>query len=298
VAEPVAGPQEPAVRRWLVYKQESDRFPFRLLVEHEPGRFLCFDVRDKWPGPGKSVFCIARPELSEAELPAGLEAADACAIRVVKRYGRKLTVLLDRRIRKRSWFITVERESKTTPGKKYQQTFWITQSSAMAHRGGAYLSRKGKNQDLAIVRDSRERYGYRFPQYSVAEDVLPVGDYALKDAAGQVIAVVERKTREQFFGDIATLEVLKASLLEMTTRCRYAALVIEAAYPDLVDPKKSRFYSAGFVAEVVADLYAGFPGLQIVFCSNRKFAREWVERYFAGITRLDEPPLTADRAPA
>jgi hypothetical protein len=295
VTEPVVGSHEPAVRRWLIYPHDNDRFPYRLLVEHEPGRFLCFDIQDKWPGPGKSVFCIARPELSEADLPSGLEPVDACAITTVKRYGRKLTVLLARKIRKRSWFITLERESKTTPGKKYQQTFWITQSSAMAHRGGAYLSRKGKSHDLAIVRDSRERYGYRFPDHVTEEAALPAGDYALKDATGQVIAVVERKTREQFLADIATLEVLKASLLEMTARYRYTALVIEAAYPDLVDPRKSRFYSAGFVAEVIADLYAGFPGLQIVFCSNRKFAREWVERYFTRIARLDEPPLTADR---
>ncbi len=278
--------------RWLIYTQDNDRFPYRLLIEQELGRFSVFDVQDRWPGPGRSIFCIARPGIGEDELPRGIEPADACYIRAVRAYGRKLTVILDRKTRKRSWFVTVERESKTTPGKKYQQTFWITQSSAAARRGGAYLSRGGRETDLAIVRDSRERYGYRFPEHRVEEAELAVGDYALKDSSGTVVAVVERKTREQFLADIATLEVMKARLLEMATRYRHSALVIEADYATLVDPKKNRFYTGGFVADVIADLSTAFPSIQMVFCSNRKFAREWVERYFSRIAQLESPPVT------
>lgn len=284
-------------QHWLVYPNDNVRFPYRLLIEHESGRFLNYEVQDSWPGPGRSIFCIARPELSEPGLPAGTEPADCCNILTLKRFGRKLTVLLDRKNRKRSWFITVERESKTTPGKKYQQTFWITQSSAAAHRGGAYLSNRGRDRDIAIVKDSRERYGYNFGAREVEKAALPVGDYALRDAAGEILAVVERKTREQFLGDVATLEVLKARLLEMTSRYRYAALVVEATYADLVDPKKNRFYSGGFIADIIADLHAGLPGLQVVFCTNRKFAREWVERYFARIAHIENPPETTSDRP-
>jgi len=283
--------------RWLIYAQDNDRFPYRLLIEQEPGRFCVFDVQDRWPGPGRSIFCIARPGMGEDELPPGGEPADACYIKAIQPYGRKLTIILDRKTRKRSWFITVERESRTTPGKKYNQTFWITQSSAAARRGGAYLSRRGKETDLAIVRDSRERYGYRFPEHQVEETELAAGDYALRNSDGEVIAVVERKTREQFLADIATLEVIKARMLEMATRYRYSAMVIEADYATLVDPKKNRFYSGGLVADIIADLHAGFPSVQVVFCSNRKFAREWVERYFTRIARLEQPPVTTgDRA--
>jgi hypothetical protein len=88
--------------------------------------------------------------------------------------------------------------------------------------------------------------------------------------------------------------VLRARLLEMVTKYRYAALVVEANYADLVDPKRSHFYSSGLVAEVIAELSSAFPGLQVAFCSNRKFAAEWVERYFTSIAGLDEPPLTSD----
>jgi hypothetical protein len=287
---------EAAPLRWLVYEQENDRFPFRLLVEHEPGRFLSYDVQDKWPGPGKSVFCIARPELDEAALPPEPEPVDSCGIVAVTRYGRKLTVILDRKNRKRSWFITIEKQSKTDPHRTYQQTFWITQSSAAARRGGAFLSSRGKEHDLCIVRDSRERYGYRFPRHNVEEGVLTSGDYALKNDAGEVIAVVERKTKDQVLHDISTLEVLRARLLEMTRLYRHKAVVIEATYADLVDPKKNRFYTGGTVADVLADLTVSFPEVQFVYCSNRKFAAEWVERFFTRVARLEQPPATtADR---
>ena len=291
-------PQASAGLRWLLYKTGHERFPFRLLVEHAPGTFLCFDVQDRWPGPGKSVFCLARPEVRAEDLPLDREPEDSCAITFIRRYGRKLTVLLDRKNRKRSWFLTIEKRSKTTPGKTYAQTFWITQASAAARRGGAYLSSRGKAHDLAIVRDSRERYGYSFPRHEVAREAMPVGDYALRDATGALVAVVERKTRDQFLADIGTLEVMRARLLEMTARYRNCALVIEADYSDLVNPKKARFYSAGLVADVIAELATAYPGLQVAFCSNRKFAAEWVERYFTRIARNEDPPqTTSDRAP-
>ncbi|MFO7675498.1 MAG: ERCC4 domain-containing protein [bacterium] len=292
---PAEKPALPGLR-WLLYATGQERFPYRLLVEEQPDRFLCFDVQDKWPGPGKSVFCLARPGLDAEQLPRDEEPVDSCGVVFIRRYGRKLTVLLDRKNRKRSWFLTIEKQSKTTPGKTYQQTFWITQSSAAARRGGAYLSSRGKVSDLAIVRDTRERYGYSFPRQEVVREAMPVGDYALKDGAGNIIAVVERKTRDQFLADIGTLEVMRARLLEMTARYGHCALVVEANYADLVNPKKARFYSAGLVAEVVAELSAGYPGLQVAFCSNRKFAAEWVERWFTRIARDADPPdKTADR---
>jgi len=275
--------------RWLIFEQNNKRFPFRLLIEHKPGQFLSYAVQNKWPGPGKSIFCIAGAELTEAQLPKESEPVDSCPIKQIANYGRKMVVVLDRKIKKRSWFLSVERQSKSIPGKTYQQTFWITQSSAVAHRGGAYLSEVGKRRTLNIIRDGRERYGYTFSKHAVAEENLPCGDYALKLSSGEVVAVVERKTKDGFIHDIATFEVLKARLLEMTATCKYGALLIEATYADLIDPKKNKFYSAGFIAEIIAELFVSFPKLQVVFCSNRKYATEWIERYFQRISKLEEP---------
>ncbi len=281
--------------RWLIYPQENKRFPYLLLIEYEAGKFYSYAIQDKWPGPGKSIFCIMGKELTEAELAQDKEPIDFCSIKKIARYGRKLVVVLDRKTKKRSWFLTVERKSKSIPDKTYQQTFWITQSSAVAHRGGAYLSEAGKRRTLNIICDGREHYGYSFSKHIVEKDNLPCGDYALKLSNGEVVAVVERKTKEGFIHDIATFEVLKTRLLEMTATYKYCALLIEANYADLIDPKKRKFYRTGFIAEIIADLFVSFPKLQIVFCSNRKYATEWIERYFQRISKTEEPILNVPK---
>jgi len=275
--------------RWVMYPQTNQRFPFQLFVEHEPGRFLTFAVQDKWPGPGKSIFCLAGPELGEDDLPVQPEPADSCLIKYVSRFGRKLMILLDRKNRKRSWFLTIERRSKVHPDKTYQQTFWITQASAAAKRGGTYLSGLNQKDRLTIVRDTRERYGYNFSGHELQKAALASGDYALKLSTGETIAAVERKTKDGFLHTLATLDVLKAQLAELCDAHKYCALVIEADYRDLVNPKKARFYSARLVAEAIADLQVSFPRLQVVFCSNRKYAAEWVSRFFQRISRREEP---------
>jgi hypothetical protein len=275
--------------RWLIYEQNNKRFPYLLLIESEPCKFNTYAIQEKWPGPGKSIFCIAGKELIESELPQDKEPVDTCEIKKIAQYGRKTVIILDRKHKKRSWFLTVDKQSKSVPGKTYQQTFWITQSSAVAHRGGAYLSEAGKRRTLNIVRDKREQYGYSFKKHKVDISILPCGDYALKLSNGEIVAVVERKTKEGFIHNIATFEVLKTHLLEMTASYKYCALLIEATYADMIDPKKNKFYSTGFIAEIIAELFVSFPRLQVVFCSNRKYATEWIERYFQRISKTEEP---------
>jgi len=43
---------------------------------------------------------------------------------------------------------------------------------------------------------------------------------------------------------------------------------------DLLSPEKVHHWSAAFCARAIADLYARFPRLRVVFCSNRKMAAE------------------------
>jgi hypothetical protein len=57
--------------------------------------------------------------------------------------------------------------------------------------------------------------------------------------------------------------------------------VIEARYEDLLSPEKVHHWSAAFCARAIADLYARFPRLRLVFCANRKTAAEWSRHYFA-----------------
>ena len=78
------------------------------------------------------------------------------------------------------------------------------------------------------------------------------------------------------------MDVLRQRLLELLTFEQHA-LVIEARYEDFLSPAKVHHWSAAFCARAIADLYARFPRLRIVFCSNRKTAADWTQHYFAAV---------------
>ena len=47
-------------------------------------------------------------------------------------------------------------------------------------------------------------------------------------------------------------------------------------------------WSAAFCARAIADLYARYPGLRIVFCANRKIAETWTRNYFAEVSAMGD----------
>ena len=76
--------------------------------------------------------------------------------------------------------------------------------------------------------------------------------------------------------------ILRQGLLELTAFEQHA-VVIEAPYEDFLSPDKVHHWSAAFCARAIADLYAVFPRLRLVFCSNRKTAAEWTRSYFLSV---------------
>ncbi|MBV9327713.1 MAG: hypothetical protein JO352_28690 [Chloroflexi bacterium] len=81
------------------------------------------------------------------------------------------------------------------------------------------------------------------------------------------------------------MDLLRQRLLELTALEQHA-IVVEARYEDFLSPDKVHYWSAAFCARAIADLYAVFPSLRLVFCSNRKTAAEWTRSYFsAGLGR-------------
>ena len=56
---------------------------------------------------------------------------------------------------------------------------------------------------------------------------------------------------------------------------------------DFLSPDKVHHWSAAFCARAIADLYALFPRLRLVFCWNRKTAAEWTRSYFAAVWAVD-----------
>jgi len=266
--------------RWLLYSQKESKFPYRLYIEETPGTFLSLNVQEKWPGPGKKIFCQFLGNCGASDLPCE-EPLEICSIVKQKRYGKRLIIILDRRTRKRCWFIFLKKEYKTRPGEFYHQVFWITQSSERIRRPGAYVPRVKEGTFCEIIIDKREHYPYKFGYATIKRENLPVGDYALmKD--DKIIAIAERKTLDDFLGKIGMYDTFKATLNELTTY-KFKALIFESPYSDFLNPKKIKPYSANYIAEILSDIAVRFPEIQIIFCDNRKFAQEWLYRWFLRI---------------
>ncbi len=266
--------------RWMMFKQESDKFPYLLCIEEKPDEFLCLAVQDRWPGPNKKIYCLIEDKHGVSDLPND-EPLETCVIVKLRRYGKKLNIVLDRKIKKRCWFIFLKKEYKTKPGEFYDQVFWITQSSAMNRRPGAYIPRVREGNQLEILIDGRERYAYKFGYAQTFHENLPVGDYAIRKD-GKLCAVAERKTLYDFLHQIGVYDVFKTKLQELSTY-PYKAVVFEAPYSNFLDPKRIRPYSASYVADILSDLTVLFPEIQFVFCENRKFSQEWLLRWFIRI---------------
>ncbi len=268
------------VLRWLMHANQSERFPFRLYIEENPGEFLVFNVQARWPGPNRKIYCLKDNPCKEIDLPRE-DPIEQCMIKNIYWYGKKLNVLLDRKTKKRCWFLFLKKEYKNKPGEIYDQIFWITQSSVMSRRPGAYIPKVRQPRACEVIIDTRERYPYKFGYAQVERKNLPAGDYGLVKE-GRLVAVAERKTLDNFKHEISTYDVFKAALRELASY-PHKAIVFESPYSDFLDPKKIKPYSANYVAEIIADLAVLFPEIQFVFCSNRKFAQEWVYRWFLRI---------------
>jgi len=268
---------------WFLYKQESEKFPFRLFIEENPDDFLVLGVQDRWPGPGKKIYCLLEKRCNKSELPEEKPIEDIAIVKTVK-YGKRLNIILNRKIKKRCWFIFLKKEYKTKPGKFYDQIFWITQSSAKVRRPGAYIPTVKDGSWCEIIIDKREKYPYKFGYAQTKRENLPVGDYALIKQ-GKIIAIAERKTLDNMLHEIGTYDVLKATLQELSTYS-FKAVVFESPYSDFMNPKKVKHYNTSYVADILSDLTVNFSDIQFIFCGNRKFAREWIYRWFLRINSI------------
>ena len=265
--------------RWRIYKSNDDKkYPFSLFIEEKHGSFIFLRTAEKWPGPGKNVFCKFEGVVGAKAVPKD-EPVDECSIFSIRRYGKRLTVILNRPKNKRSWFIFLQREYKKHPGAFYTQVFWITQSSSIAERRGAYIP-KIKRAEYTVLIDSNERYPYQFGAIETRRTPLQSGDYALC-IGDAIVAIVERKTRENFLHELGHLDVFRAKLQEMA-KFPHRVVVFEGSYTDFVS-EKNEFYQGTFIARVIGDLCAEFPDVPLLFFKGRKSANQWVFYYFQAV---------------
>ncbi len=261
---------------YILESVNNEKFPYRLTIRQGEKLLLALRVQDKWPGQKGNIFCI-REENRELEQPvAEIERVPVISL---KRFGKRLAVVLDRPKNKRCDFLFLTKAYKTKEG-KYEQIFWRTQHALRERRPRVKLTTYHTGK-LKVIIDMNEKYAWRFPESSVEKAKLPVGDYALK-GNNEIIAVVERKTFDNLLADFGRMPVFHQQLGELSTY-RHSAIVIEANYSDFMNPSKIRFYNPAFIAKAIAELYALHPKLTIVFAGNRKLANEWAYRFFDAI---------------
>jgi len=276
---------------WIVERTENPRFPFRISIEQHGRTLLAVYAQNLWPGAGSQIFCLREKVAPDEEL----ELVERVPVAHLARLGRKLSVTLDRPMRKRCEFLKIEKPFKNRPG-TYEQIFFRTELGVRAHRssGRAELSTR---VELDIVVDSGEKYPWRFRGASATKRKLPVGDYALV-VDERIVAVAERKSLENFLRDVNELKGLHQQLAELSSY-PHAAVVVEAQYADFSNPKKTHRWSASHLLRVIAELAALHPNVPVVFAGNRKLANVWTERFFVAVAaeQQQEIPLLV-REPA
>ncbi|HXF51912.1 MAG TPA: ERCC4 domain-containing protein [Dehalococcoidia bacterium] len=279
-----------AVGLWVLERCANERFPYRLTIQRGERR-LVLRVQDRWPGASRNVFCLRETELSDDVL----EEVERVPIMALQRRGVRLSIVLDRPRNKRCDFLILKRPYRDGRPGTYEQIFWQTQSSMRQRRPRVRLTHP-RRQDAYVVRIAHdEKYPWRFPAAVTERGRLPAGDYALMEGE-RVLAVVERKTFENFQHDLTMLPLLHQRLMELSSFERHA-LVIEAPYEDFLSRAKSPYLSPSFAAEAIAELFASHPRLRIVFCANRKTANEWTRRYFDAVwAAVHDRPATSGEA--
>lgn len=269
---------------WVVERTRDRRFPFRITIEQEGRTLLAVRAQSHWPGAGSQIFCLRETELDPAE---NLEPFERVRVAHLVRLGRKLSVTLDRAQRKRCEFLKIEKPFKDRPG-TYEQIFFRTEQGVRAHRTSGRVELRPRG-GLDVVVDSAEPYPWKFPGARVTRRKLPVGDYALVEDE-RLVAVVERKTRENFLGNVHEIKGLHQQVAELGSY-PHAAMVVEAQYADFGNPAKIGRWPASHLLRVLGEMAAMHPNVPLVFAGNRKLANVWTQRFFAAVKAALREPL-------
>jgi hypothetical protein len=243
----------------------DSRLPYIVRLPIEGG--IVLKVRDTWPRTSR-VFCAR----VDGGWPAEAEILEEVPVTYCRRRGVAIDLVLDRPRENRSQFVF------TTLPSGREGIFWQTRKVVTTARPGARIPgrRASGRTGLVIVVDTREHYPYRFAKQQTATSraALSAGDYAVLDADGAPVAVVERKSLADLAGALnnGTLAFELARLAEMPR----AALVVEDRYGSLL---KHAYAPAGFLPDMLARVQVRYPEIPIVFLETRPLAEEWTFRY-------------------
>ena len=250
--------------------EEGSKLPFLLRLPLDPGP-LVLKAATSWPRTAK-VYC------HPAEWPERPEIVEEVPVRICRRVGVAIDLVLDRARENRSQLVF------TTLSGGRQAIFWQSPRTTAKARPGVRIParRASGHGELAILVDTRERYPYRFAnkRATTSRAALPAGDYGVA-VDGEIVAVVERKS----LADLAAKLVdggLAYAMAELAT-VGHAALVVEDRYSGLF---KLAHVSTGWVADLLATVQARYPTVPIVFCETRPLAEEWTFRFLGSAAAL------------
>jgi hypothetical protein len=253
----------------------ASSLPYLLRIPVDGGVML--KSREVWPTSSR-VYCHPA-----SEWPAGAEILEEVPVRLCRRRGSAIDLVLDRGRNNRAQFVFTEVRARPA-------IFWQTAKVAAAARPGVRVpARKASGLDrFEIEVDTRERYPYRFAgtgrRAETVRRFLSAGDYAVRagpfEDGAPLVAVVERKTAENLVASLSdgSIGFVMGELAGLPA----AAVVVEGRYSSLF---KLERVQPGWIPELVARLQVRYPNVPIVFAENRKLAEEWTYRFLAAALR-------------
>ena len=256
--------------------QADSKLPYLVRLPLDGG--LVLKARETWPSATR-VYC----HRFEEAWPSEAEVIEREPVRVCRRRGAAVDLVLARGSRARSQFIFTQVRGRDA-------IFWQTQRTARSANPGARVPRgRALREPLAILVDTRERYPYRFAALPVNShrEALPAGDYGVRDAEGELIAAVERKTLDNLASSLSDggLAFQMGRLAELPL----AAVAVEGRYTALLTHAHA---PAGWLADQLVRLQARYPQIPVVFLDSRRHAEDWTQRFLA--TALTDRQATFD----
>jgi hypothetical protein len=260
---------EPAISgaEFLVARnpQADSRLPYLLRLPLQGG--LALKARETWPSSSR-VYC----HRLEEPWPADAEVIEREPVRLCRRRGAAVDLVLERRSRSRSQFVFTQVRGRDA-------IFWQTQRTVRSANPGARVPRaRALRGPVAILVDTRERYPYRFANLAVERhrEALPAGDYGIRGTDGQLLATVERKTLENLASSLSdgTLAFQMGRLAEIPL----AAVAVEGRYSALLSYQHA---PPGWLADQLVRLQARHPQVPVLFLDTRGHAEDWTHRFLA-----------------
>ena len=168
---------------WILEATKETKFPYLATITRDDKILLRLRVQDRWPGQKGHVFCVRVPD--DIDWPV-LDEIERVPVTSLRRYGKRLAVVLDRPKNKRCDFLFITKEYKTKAG-HYEQIFWRTERGLKERKPRVKLSTY-TNRELTIAVDSGERYAWNFPGHTVTREQLVKLKEVLGRHAGPVPA--------------------------------------------------------------------------------------------------------------